>query len=194
MPSLHLFHKDNWDEVQHDAFIHLIHLVLALASCFAARIVNGMTAFISARQSNMRCSMTVWSCNVIGTSVDSHDVNGIIIGTNTFVRSRQLKLGKVSPFWSCDAIGVVTSIILMTSTMAQLCSLGQDHSKEVQHDILVMWNHLHWHKHHMIMMVSSMAPLQFLAQASQNKLQHDFLGHVTPLVSTLAPCDDNSII
>ena len=42
----------------------------------------------------MRCHVTFWSCDTIGTSVALDDVNDIINGTIAFIRSSQLNKGQ----------------------------------------------------------------------------------------------------
>ena len=51
MTPLHLFSQGNQNEVQHDFFGIVMHLVLALASCNVDGIVHGTTAFVSSRGS-----------------------------------------------------------------------------------------------------------------------------------------------
>ena len=49
MVPLDLFSQDNQNEVKHDVFGHVMHLVLALATHDANGIVSGTTTFVSLR-------------------------------------------------------------------------------------------------------------------------------------------------
>ena len=52
MALLYLFGNTvNWNDMQHDFFVHLMHMVPALEPCDADHIINGTTAFVSSRLS-----------------------------------------------------------------------------------------------------------------------------------------------
>ena len=50
------------------------------------------------------------------------------------------------------------------SSITPLDLFGQDVQIEVQHDLLVMCCHWHWHQWHTTLLVSSMAELNLLGQ------------------------------
>ena len=56
----------------------------------------------------MKCNITFSSCDIIGTSMASHDACGIVNCTITFLVSIQSKWGAIWQFWLCDVIGTAS--------------------------------------------------------------------------------------
>ena len=66
MTQLHFSGQDNQNEVVHNAFNHMMPLVLALASHDADNIINDTTAFLGSRSSKSGATCLFWSCDTTG--------------------------------------------------------------------------------------------------------------------------------
>ena len=101
--SLHSLCLDDWKQVQHDFFGHVIPCVPSSASYDANDIINGTTAFLTSTWFKWNATWPFWSCDAISTALASDDFNSVINGIITFLRSRWSKWG-ATYFWSYVAI------------------------------------------------------------------------------------------
>ena len=69
MTTLHFIGQDNFNEVSHDSFRHVMPLTLVFASCVFNCIVNGTIAFYRSQDDQNEVKRTFWSCDAIDSSV-----------------------------------------------------------------------------------------------------------------------------
>ena len=126
--------------------------------------------------------MTFCSCDSLGTSVESHDPNGITNVTTAFHKSGQLKLGAIQLFGSVMSLVPVSKSYdddsVINSTPQHF--LGQDDQNEGQHDFFGHVTPL------VSALESSIASFCSLGQGNQNEVQYNFWGHVMPLAPAFA--------
>ena len=126
----------------HMTFGYLIPLVLASVSLDANGITNDTIALLKSSWSKWAVTWPFGHVTSFTPVAASCDADGIINCTITFLRSRQSNWEAIWLFWSCDAFWPHHYMMPMVSSVAPLHSLGQDDLNEVQHDFLVMVQHL----------------------------------------------------
>ena len=105
MIHLHSLGQDDWNEVQHYFFGHVMQLVLASVSHDVNGIANGTTAILRSRLSKWGATWCFAHLMPWALVLPSHNADRIINGTTGFLRSRQSKWGATWLLWSCATIG-----------------------------------------------------------------------------------------
>ena len=179
--ALYSVGKDNWNNMKHNIFGHLMSLMLVSVSCDANIIINGAIPFDRLIWAKGNVAWPFCACGAIGAM--------------TSLLWCQWHHHETTPFVCQDNQNGWHDFIFMwyhwhwcwhympmASNVAPLHCLQEENQNKMQHDFLVIWCHWHWHQCHMMPKALSMAPLYSLGQENWNEMQHDFLS-----------CDDISI-